>query len=98
MSDYYKPKKISSISKNEDKISIIGKVLDTKENSFTIGDSTGKVEIFSDKKVEKDKLVRIFCSSDKGKLNADIIQDLNGLDLNLFKKIQELYYRVRINV
>lgn len=98
MAEYYKPRKISSIIKKDSKISIVGKVIDTGENFFILEDDSGKIEIFSEEKVEKNKIVRVFCSLVEGKLKADIIQSLNGLDLNLFKRIEELYYKVGLHV
>jgi hypothetical protein len=95
----YKPRKISGINpKTDNKISIVGKIVDIKENSFILEDDYGKIEIFSEEKVEKNKVVRVFCSLVDGKLKADLIQNLEGMDLNLFKKVQELYYRVGLNV
>lgn len=93
MPEYHKPRNTSSITKNDSKVVIVGKVIDSKENSFVVEDSSGRIEVFSEKKVEKNKLVRIFCSMIEGKLKADIVQEMEGLDLNLFKRIQELYYR-----
>ncbi len=98
VNEYYKPKVISGITKKDNKISIVGKILDTKENSFILEDPTGKTEVFFDGKVEKNKIVRVFCSLVEGKLRSDLIQNLEGLDSSLFKKIQELYYKARINV
>jgi hypothetical protein len=95
---HYKPKKISSITKKDDKISVVGKVTNSEENFFVLEDSTGKIEIISEKKVEKNKTIRVFCSLIEGKLKADVIQNLEGLDLNLFKRVQDLYYKVGVDV
>lgn len=97
---HYKPKKVSEIRENDSRIAIIGKIVEIKENSFVFSDGSGEIEIFfgESKNVEKDKLIRVFCSRDGGILKADIIQDLKGFDLNLYKKIKELYRRADINV
>jgi len=94
--DHYKPRKISEISKTDSKIAIVGMVSSSDENSFILEDDSGKVEVFSEEEMEKDKTVRVFCSLVEGKLKADIIQDLKGLDLNLFKKVEELYRRSNV--
>lgn len=91
MIEHYKPRKISSISNSDLKISLVGKVVDVLENSFILEDETGRVEIACEEKVEKGKLIRVFCLNFDGKLKADVIQDLKGLDVNLFKKVEELY-------
>jgi hypothetical protein len=87
----YMPKKISQISESDSKVAIIGKVIDVGEDSFILDDDTGKVEIATDIPVEKDSLLRVFCSMVDGHLKADVVQDLKGLDLNLYKRIEELY-------
>ena len=89
----YFPKKISEIKNTDSKVSVVGKVVQIGENEFILQDDSGKVEIFSEEKVEIGKTVRAFCSMIDGKLNADIIQSLNGFDLNLYRKVKELYNR-----
>lgn len=98
MPDHYLPKKISSVSKSDSKVSVVGTVSEVSENSFVLDDGTGKMEIISDQPVEKDETVRVFCSSVEGKLKADTIQSLKGFDLNLFKRIEELYRKEGFNV
>lgn len=89
---HYKPKKISEISlKADNRISLLGKVIEQKENSFIIDDKTAKAEIFSDMTVEVNKTVRVFCSVAEQQLKADVIQSLNGFDVDLFNRIEELY-------
>lgn len=92
MSTYhYVPKKISEVSPKDSRVSIIGNVVAVGENSFVMDDGTGKIEIFCDTQVERTKLVRVFCSVAEEKLKADIVQNVEGLDVNLFKKVKELY-------
>lgn len=67
-------------------------VLCRKDRSFILDDGTGKVEVFFDGSISA-KLVRAFCSVSEGRLNADSIQSMDGLDLNLFKKVEDLYSR-----
>jgi hypothetical protein len=98
MVEHYLPRKISSISKKDLKVVLIGKVVETSENSFILEDETGKAEIFSEEEVREGNLVRVFCSLLDGKLKADIVQSLKGLDLNLFKRVEELYKREGLNV
>ncbi|HDH91362.1 MAG TPA: hypothetical protein ENF38_00245 [Candidatus Aenigmarchaeota archaeon] len=93
----YKLKRINEIGK-EDYICIIGKVVNLGENSFLIQDETGMIEISSEFKVEEGKVVRVFCRRVNNMLKAEIIQDLSSMDLNLFKKVEELYNEVGVNV
>jgi len=98
MPDHYLPKKISLISATDSKIALVGTVSEVSENSFVLNDDTGKLEIVSDQPVEKGEIVRLFCSSIDGKLKADVIQSLKGFDLNLFKKVEELYSKEGLSV
>lgn len=90
MSLRYKPVKISQINKNDSRLSLVGNITSVKENSFVLDDGEANVEIVSEQPVER-KLVRVFCSFSDDILKADVIQTLEGLDMNLFKKIEELY-------
>jgi hypothetical protein len=96
--EHYSPRKISSISKTDSKIALIGRVVETSENSFILEDETGRIEIFSEEGARQGELVRVFCSLLDGKLKADITQSLKGFDLNLFKKVEELYKKEGLNV
>ncbi len=87
----YVPKEISGIKTDDTRISVIGNVTGSMEGSFILGDDTGKIEILSDAKPERNKTLRVFCSISGDKLKADIIQDLEGMDLDLLKKINSIY-------
>lgn len=89
----YIPKKISELKTTNSKVSIVGKVVQISENEFVLQDETGKVKIFSEEKVEKDNIIRAFCSMVGGNLKLDVVQSLNGFDLNLYNKAKELYNR-----
>ena len=88
---HYKPRKISEITKSDSKVAVIGMIKELQENGFVLKDETKEVEVTFDGSVEKEKLVRVFCSVIDSKLKADIIQDLKGFDLQLFNKVNELY-------
>jgi hypothetical protein len=89
---HYQPKKISEVNlKKDSRISLLGKVAEQKESSFVLDDGSVKAEIFSDIMAEANKLIRVFCSVAGQQLKADVIQSLNGFDVDLFNKIEELY-------
>lgn len=91
------PKKISEINLKTDRnISIIGKIISSEENVFTIEDDSDKIEIAFEGEVEKNKLVRVFCSVLDEQLKADVIQNLKGFDLKLFNKVKELYSKAGV--
>lgn len=89
--EHYKPKNISEISKSDNKIAVVGKVVEVGEGSFILDDDTGKMQVSFEGEVKKGRTLRAFCSLAEEQMKADIVQDLSGLDLNLFKKIKELY-------
>ncbi|MEM5766549.1 MAG: hypothetical protein QW423_02875 [Candidatus Aenigmatarchaeota archaeon] len=91
MAEHYLPRKVFSISKTDSKVALIGKIVEVLENSFILEDESGRIEIFSEEKINKDEIVRVFCSLVDGKFKAEVVQNLKGFDLNLFKKIEELY-------
>lgn len=94
---HYYPRKISRINfKTDREISLLGKVIEVKPDGFILQDDTGEAEILSDKKVEEGEIVRVFCSIEGNKIKAKIVQSLNGLDLNLYKEVEELYSKAGV--
>ncbi|MCS7106280.1 MAG: hypothetical protein NZ942_03120 [Candidatus Aenigmarchaeota archaeon] len=99
LASHYKPKKIAEINFEKDnKIALVGKVLDQLENSFVLEDETGNIEIFFEGKVRKGQIVRVFCSVIESQVRADIVQSLEGLDLEFFKKVEEMYRKAGLNI
>lgn len=91
MPQRYVPKKISSVKNSDARVSLMGKIISSEENTFVIEDSSGKTEVVSEKPVEAGSVVRVFCTNVDGRLKADAVQSLNGMDLNLYQKTEELY-------
>ena len=88
----YKPKNISEVNlKADNRLAVIGRVVDMGDNSFVLEDKTGKIEIVFDGMIEKNQLVRVFCLVTDEKLKADIVQDLKNFDVEMFFKVKELY-------
>lgn len=89
---HYKPKNISEVNlKADNRVAVIGRVVEMGENSFFLEDKTGKIEIVFDGMIENNQLVRAFCSITDEKLKADIVQDLKNFDVEMFFKVKELY-------
>lgn len=95
---HYIPKKISQLDKADTNVAIIGKVIEDKESSFILEDESGKVEINkpNDANFDVGSLVRVFCTIIGAQLKADVVQSLKGLDIEQFKKIEELYNKAGI--
>jgi hypothetical protein len=92
--EFYKPRKVASIEKEDNKFCLVGKVQDVGDNFFVLSDETGKVKINSNFKVEKGSLIRVFCSRLEEEIVADFIQKMEGLDLELWKRAESLYLRL----
>jgi uncharacterized protein YdeI (BOF family) len=104
--NHYVKKNIPGINPEVDlKIKVIGFVVDKKENTFVIDDGNGKIKIFVDEaslleNININQLIRVFGSTlpteDGFEIKADAIQDLSNLNINLYKKIEELYNKVGV--
>ncbi|MCD6403063.1 MAG: hypothetical protein J7K98_01900 [Candidatus Aenigmarchaeota archaeon] len=98
----YVPKKISEIDpENDTRVRVTGTVIDVTDDSIFIDDGTGTVRVSIQGNlpefVKNGLLIRVFGivyqTSEGFEILANIIQNLDGLDLNLFKKVKELYNR-----
>ncbi len=99
--NHYLKKIVSEINPDTDlKVNLIGFVVDKKDDTVVLDDGSGKVSIFVDvpsliEKINVNQIVRVFGSTlptDNGfEIKADFIQDLTNLNINLYKKVEELY-------
>jgi len=104
--NHYSKRKISEIDPAIDvRVKVIGFIVDKKEDTLIIDDGSGKVKVFVDspgiiENLNLNQLVRVFGSvlmTENGfEIRADIVQDLSRLDINLFKKVEELYNKVGV--
>jgi len=88
----YVPKKVSQLSSKDSKVALIGIVTQRRDGVFVLDDGTARADIFFDSNVDA-KTVRVFCSIADQKIKADSVQKLDGLDLDLFKRVEDLYSR-----
>lgn len=99
LTSHYKLRKVAEINFEKDnKIALVGKVLEQLENSFVLEDETGNIEIFFGGELRKDQVVRVFCSIIDNQLKADIVQSLNNFNLELFRKIEDMYKKAGLNI
>ena len=104
--NHYLKKTISEINPDTDlKVNLIGLIVDKKDDMIVLDDGSGKVSVFIDipnimEKININQLVRVFGSTlptENGfEIKADIIQDLTNLNINLYKKVEELYKEVGV--
>ena len=104
--NHYVKRKIPEINPEVDlKVKILGFVVDKKENTLMVDDGSGKIKVFVDEASLLDsfninQLVRVFGSTlpteDGFEIKVDTIQDLSNLNINLYKKVEELYNKVGV--
>lgn len=87
-------RKISEINPEKDiRVRILGKVIDKNDNFIIIDDGSSKAEIITDINAEMNDFVRVFARvlplEDGYELRAEIIQDINSLNIDLYKKVWE---------
>ena len=104
--NHYEKRKIPEINPDVDlKVKILGFVVDKKDDTIVLDDGSGKIKVFVDmpdmmEKIEINRLVRVFGSTlpteDGFEIKADAVQDLSNLNINLYKKVDELYNKVGV--
>jgi len=98
---HYTPKKISELNEKTDaRAALMGKIIKSDENKFILEDDSGRVEINFENAdcVAVGNFVKAFCAISNGALKADAVQNLSGLDMDLFMKIEDLYRKAGLNV
>jgi RNase P/RNase MRP subunit p29 len=89
------PRNISDINPEKDvRVRLLGRIAEKSESTFIIEDESGRAEVVADDmKLEfnKDDTVRVFARvlplEEGFELRAEIIQNMNELDMDLYKKI-----------
>lgn len=90
-----RPRRIADINPEEDiRVRILGHVVARSENSITLDDKSGTCEIVLDEQtVPEAKMVRVFARvlplEDGYELRAEIVQDMSGMDMELYKKVMK---------
>jgi hypothetical protein len=86
-------KQITDINAEKDiRVRILGRVIDKQDGMIVIDDGSGTAEVIGENLTAGvDDTVRVFARviplEDGFELRAEILQDMNALDLNLFRKI-----------
>ncbi len=87
------PRKISEISPEKDiRVMLLGKIVDKADGTLIIDDGSATAEIVADQQnANVGGIVRVFCRvlplEDSYELRAEIIQDMNALDMDLYRKV-----------
>jgi RNase P/RNase MRP subunit p29 len=92
-----KPRKISEIKTGDERVRVVGLVVDKKEAELVLDDGSGRITVIFDDPaltggVEVGSKIRVFGSplnvADTHELHADIIQRLDKLDLELYDRVR----------
>jgi len=90
-------KKISDIQPESDvRVRLLGTVIDSSLNSVVLDDGSGKIEVYFEEqpKVRQGQLVRIVARIlpliDGFECKGELIQNLDGFNLDLYKRVKEI--------
>jgi hypothetical protein len=86
---------VNEITDDDYRIRVIGTVVNISSDEQILDDGTGTINVITDQKLEVGALIRaigrIFRKDDGSfELNAEIIQNMKGLDIELYNKVREL--------
>ena len=85
----YVRKSVADLKGGERRFFLIGTGKNVGPNLLEIDDGSGKIKIETEKTAEGP--VRVFCFRDGEKIVGEIVQKIDEVDFNLFKKVEELY-------
>ncbi|KXB03171.1 hypothetical protein AKJ45_02295 [candidate division MSBL1 archaeon SCGC-AAA261F19] len=92
-----RPRRISEIKTGDEQIQVVGLVVDKGEAELFLDDGTGRLPVLFEDPGTVDDIdvgskIRVFGTplsvADSYELHAEIIQKLEGLDLNLYRKVK----------
>ena len=86
------PKAITDINPEKDvRVRILGKIVDRQDGMIMVDDGTTTAQVITDATCEINDLVCVFARvlplEDGYELRGEIVQNKNGMDMNLHKKI-----------
>ena len=88
------PRQIREINPEKDvRVRLLGKIIDKSDATIVIddGSATAEVVLDTDANVSTDDMIRVFARviplEDGMELRAEIIQNMNALDMDLYKKV-----------
>lgn len=94
-----RPKNIEEIDPRDDiRVRVIGTVLSLDEDSFSLDDGTGTVEVFLEEEkmeaLEENQRVRIFGrvlpTPDSFEIQGELVQDFSDVDPELYSRVKKV--------
>jgi hypothetical protein len=87
-------RRVSDIDPSDIKVRVLGTVARKGDGFFVLKDETGEIKIKTSQEASPKSLVRVFGrpskTGEKLELEADLVQDMTGLDKKLYKKLHSL--------
>jgi len=92
-----RPRKISEIKIGDERVRVVGLVVDKKEGEFTLDDGSERLAVIFDdpamvEGIEVSSRVRIFGTplsvSGTNELHAEILQKVDGLDFAIYRDVR----------
>ena len=88
-------KKVQELTENDKKVRIIGIVVSSTPDLAILDDGSGTIAVRTSDPLKEGSKYRIIgqvfrISENKFELNAEIIQDMEKLDMNLLQKVEEI--------
>ncbi len=94
-----KEKTIAEIDANDVRVKILGVVIDKDDSAMIIDDGSGKLEVVAENAPEIGKfvkcIIRIFPLMEGFEARLECYQDMNGFDLELYRRAKEAVKCVR---
>lgn len=99
-----KEKTIGEIEQDDIRVKVLGKVIDKKENIFILDDGSGSAEVMYDPEVIQKNFnindtVKVFArillaENNNVQLQAEALQNINDLNLDLYRRIKDVVRNV----
>lgn len=92
-----KPRKISEVRMGDERVRVIGLVVDKGDADFTLDDGTGRLTVVFDdhelsREIEVGSKVRVFgtplSTAGASELHAEIVQRVDSMDLGLYSEVR----------
>jgi uncharacterized protein YdeI (BOF family) len=94
-----RPKEIEEINPQQDiRVRIVGTVLSKDDDSFSLDDGSGSVEVFTEEDMMEDieegqrvrVLGRVLPTPDSFEIQGEIVQDFSGIDQDLHDRVKKV--------
>ncbi|MHA1377256.1 MAG: hypothetical protein ACTSRG_02630 [Candidatus Helarchaeota archaeon] len=93
-------KKINEINEKDRKVRILGTIISSNPDFAVIDDGTGTMTVRTENPLEERKRYRIIGqiykkADNKLVMNAEIIQDMEKLNIDLYKKVEKIKLKLK---